>query len=259
MQSLPDVIHPKLNRLLSSLPDEDFDALLPMLEIVPMGVKESVYELEQPITHVYFPLNGILSILSMAGAARIEVGEIGSEGMVGIPVFLGAATSPTLCFSQVPGYSARMDADAFREEVKLRPDFHQLMQRYTLALFNQISQLAACNRHHDMKQRLARWLLMSHDRAGADEIPLTQELIAQMLGVRRATATEAAQALQRAGLIQYRRGMMTIVDRPGLLAASCECYRVIVEDFESLIPNSLVMEGIESLAWGIGWERKWER
>jgi CRP-like cAMP-binding protein len=251
MKSPRNVIHPQVNRLLGSLSAEDFEDLLPMLEIEAMGLRESVYELNQPITHVYFPLNGILSILSVAGDAMIEVGEVGSEGMVGIPVFLGSATSPTLCFCQVPGYAARMEVEAFREEVSIRPDFNRLMQSYTLALFNQVSQLAACNRHHDMKQRLARWLLMTHDRAGTDQISLTQEFMAQMLGVRRATATAAAQSLQEAGLIRYRRGLLTILDRPGLAATACDCYRLMVDDFEKLIPNNVILRENGPVEWGI--------
>lgn len=251
MIAAPDPPHPLVNRLLGALPPEDVAALLAQLTVVAMGLKETVYEINQPISDIYFPLSGVFSLLAHTAADEaIEVGNIGSEGMVGLPIFLGAPTAPTLCFSQVPGYAARMTAAAFRVEVEQRPALHRLLHRYTQALFNQIGQGAACNRHHPMEQRLARWLLMTHDRAGQDRFPLTHEFIAQMLGVRRATATEAAQALQAAGVIQYTRGLTTIVDRAGLEATACVCYRIITDDFNALIPHNPTMPHHPPVPWG---------
>jgi len=204
-----------------------------------MQMKDSVYALYQPITHVYFPLSGVISMLARTGEEEsVEISTVGNEGMVGVPVFLGATTAPTFAFAQVPGFAARMAAQPFRDEVARRSALQQVMQRYTQALFNQVAQGSACNRHHLVGQRLARWLLQTHDRVGTDTFPLTHEFIAQMLGVRRASATEAAQALQETGLIRYTRGIVTIVDRPGLEVASCLCYRIITADIDSLIPRN---------------------
>jgi len=242
---------PQANRLLGALPPRDLEGLLAQAEIVTLELKETVYEVNQPILHVYFPLSGAFSLLAMTHHHEaIEVGTIGSEGMVGLPVFLGAASAPTMCFSQVPGYSVRMAAPVFTAEVDGRPALHRLMHQYTLALFNQVAQGSACNRHHETVPRLARWLLQTHDRAGADEFPITQEFMSQMLGVRRASATEAAQALQAAGLIRYARGMMTIVDRLGLEGAACSCYRVITDDFERLIPRNPTARDDPAERWG---------
>ena len=237
MESLGNNSQPRRNRLLGSLSLEDFETLLPTFEIKSIQPKEMVYESNKPITSVYFPLNGVLSILAVVGDAQIEVVEVGNEGMIGIPAFLGSTTTPTLCFAQFPGDSVLMAVETFRDQLRARPGFYNVMRSYTLAILNQISQLVACNRYHNMTQRLARWLLMTHDRVGADQFRLTQELIARMLGVRRATATEAAQALQGAGLISYNRGIIRIVNRPGLVEAACRCYRIIVDDFERLVPG----------------------
>ncbi len=251
MPQFPTAPHPQVNRLLGALPPEDLEAILPHLTVMALSVKQMVYEVDKPITQVYFPLSGVFSMLAMADEGEcIEVGTIGSEGMVGLPIFLGATTAPTLSFSQVPGYAACMEAEVFKNEVRRRPAFHQLMHRYTQALFNQIAQGSACNRHHEMRLRLARWLLMTQDRAGAESFPLTQEFMAQMLGVRRATASEAAKELQEAGLISYQHGMITIVDRAGLEAAACSCYRIIVEDFEKLIPRNPTMRANPAEPWG---------
>jgi CRP-like cAMP-binding protein len=229
---------PTANRLLGALPADELAALRPQCEVVALGLKAPIYELYQPITQVYFPLTGVISLLARTGAHEsVEISTIGSEGMVGLPVFLGATTAPTFAFAQVPGYSVRLTADAFRAEVAQRPTLPRLLLRYTQALFNQVAQGAACNRHHEVRQRLARWLLLMQDRAGADTFPVTHEFLAQMLGVRRASATEAAQALQAAQLIRYRRGMVTIVDRAGLEAAACACYQIITADFEALLPR----------------------
>jgi CRP-like cAMP-binding protein len=234
---------PQANRLLGALPKNDFNRILPELELVALGTKEPLYDIGQPIETVYFPLSAVLSILTSVGDDEyVEVATVGSEGMVGLPVFLGLSTSQNKCVSQVPGYSARMKSDVFHNLANQSAALHQLMYRYTEALFDQISQGAACNRHHDTTQRLARWLLQTQDRAGADTFPLTQEFIADMLGVRRATASEAEQQLQEAGLIRYQRGIITIVNRKGLEKAACICYRIISDDFDQLIPRNPTAE-----------------
>jgi CRP-like cAMP-binding protein len=164
-----------------------------------------------------------------------EVGTIGNEGMAGLPVFLGAETTPTLAFQQVPGEALRMRVDAFREEVRNDGALTRVLHRYTQALLTQVAQAAACNRLHSIGQRCACWLLMTQDRVGTDEFELTHEFLGQMLGVRRATVTEVAGTLQEAGLITYSRGKITVLDCQGLEAASCECYQVIREEFNRLL------------------------
>ena len=163
------------------------------------------------------------------------MGVVGREGMAGVPAFLGADRSPTEVFCQIPGECLRLPVAVFKEEVRQDGPFRAVIQRYTQALLNLVFQSTACNHHHTVDSRCARWLLMTHDRVGADEMPLTQEILAMMLGVRRASVTEAAGVLQRAGFIIYRRGRLTILDRAGLEAAACECYRVVRDEFDRLL------------------------
>lgn len=198
---------PGENRLLAALPRKEYDRLRPDLDEVSLGLKDVLYEAEKPITHVYFPLNGVMSlVIEMSDGQTVEVGTIGNEGMVGTPVFLGADKSPTKAFAQVPGKALRMKAGTFKEEMKNGGPLHGLIQRYTQAMVNQISQSVACNHLHSLEQRMCRWLLMTHDRVDSDEFPLTQEFLAQMLGVRRPSVTVVAGILQKSGLIQYRGG-----------------------------------------------------
>jgi CRP-like cAMP-binding protein len=188
------------------------------------------------LPYVLFPLSGIISIvMEMENCAQIEVATVGNEGMVGVPLFLGAETTPGRAFSQVPGQSLRVPADVFKEEVQRRGKLEHMLQRYTQALFVQTAQSTACNRLHTIEQRGARWLLMTHDRVDGDQFPLTQEFLAQMLGVRRASVSEVAGEFQRAGLIAYARGNIAILDRQGLEDASCECYRVVRDEYERLL------------------------
>lgn len=225
------------NRLLLALPEPYRERFLAQLEPVEMVVREPVYAPGKPIEHVYFPDGCVLSVLAvMDDDQAVEVATIGNEGMVGIPVFLGATSSPGLAFCQVPGKAWRMAAGTFRELANGAGAIQQLLQRYTYAFFTQLSQGSACNRLHSVEQRCARWLLMTHDRVGGrDQFELTQEFLAQMLGVRRATVTEAAGRLQQDGLITYSRGIITITNRKGLEAASCECYRIITDEHTRLI------------------------
>lgn len=224
------------NRLLAAVPAADRRRMQERMEPVKFDLRQPVYEPGKPIEYVYFPLTAVISMLAvMDDGQAVEVATMGNEGMAGLPVFLGATTSPDLAFAQIPGRALRMPAGEFRELANGAGVVQALLQRYTQAFFVQLAQGAACNRLHSLDQRLARWLLMTHDRVGQDQFPLTQEFMAQMLGVRRATVTEAAGRLQQADLITYRRGIITILDRPGLEAASCECYRIITAEHARLL------------------------
>jgi CRP-like cAMP-binding protein len=224
------------NRLLDSLPRPDLERLRPHLEAVSVGVKHVVYEPNGPIKHVYFPINCVISLVTyLEDGASVEMATIGLEGMVGLPIFLGTDTMPSRAFGQVPGDALRITAAAFTEEIERNGPLVQVLNRYTQALFNQVAQTTACNRVHLVEQRCARWLLQTHDRVGSDQFSLTQEFLAQMLGVRRTGVSAAAGLLQKAGLIRYARGRITVLDRPGLESAACECYRVIKREFDRLI------------------------
>lgn len=237
MTSAPTAAEARQNRLLASMSDDQLEGVLPLLEKVSMGLKDVVYRPNEPITHVVFPRSGVTSLLSLGDddSQMIEVATVGNEGYVGLPLFLGADSTPGLAFSQVPGEALRMEADAFRETISRNGAFTAVLNRYTLGLFTQIAQAAFCNRVHPMEQRCARWLLMTQDRVDTTEFTLTQEFLSQMLGVRRATVTEAVGALQKQGLITYQRGMVRVLDRDGLEAAACECYRIIRDEFVRLI------------------------
>ena len=226
---------PPQNHLLSLLPDEELEALLPHLEPVMLDFRELVYDLNVPLKHAYFPQGGVISIIGvMSDGSAVEVATIGNEGMVGLPLFLGANQVLGQAFSQVAGPALRLEAERFRaatQSGKLR----ELMQLYTQALFTQIAQAAACNRLHLTEERFARWLLMTHDRVASDTFLLTQDFLSQMLGVRRATVSEIAAEAQSNGLIDYKRGKMTIVNRAGLERLTCECYSMIRTEFERLL------------------------
>lgn len=224
------------NRLLAALPTEEYQRLLPKLETVPLNFKQILYDINQPIEYVYFPNNAVASLLTiMENGDAVEVGTVGNEGMVGLPVFLGADRIPGQAFAQVPGDGVRMRADVFKREVVQGTPLFNLLQRYTQTLFNQISQSAACNRLHSIEERLCRWLLMTHDRVGEDYFPLTHEFLGQMLGVRRAGVSVAAAILQKAGYIRYSRGKITILDRAGMEDSACECYRIVKAEFDRLL------------------------
>jgi CRP-like cAMP-binding protein len=224
------------NRLLAALPSAYHERLAPKLEPVRLGFKQPLYEPHVPIEHVYFPTNGIVSLLTvLEDGGPIEVGTVGNEGMAGLPVFLGADAIPGRALCQIPGEALRLEARVLKDEVRRDGPLLSLLHRYTLALFTQVAQTAACNRTHSVEERCARWLLMTQDRVGTDRFPLTQEFMAQMLGVRRATVNVAAGMLQKAGFITYTRGRITVLDRPGLESASCECYAVIKGEFDRLL------------------------
>ncbi|MEH2258779.1 Crp/Fnr family transcriptional regulator [Nostoc sp.] len=224
------------NQLLAALPSEEYSRLVACMEVVPLKFKQNLYIPNQPIEYVYFLNYGVASMLTvMTDGSAIEVATVGNEGMVGLPVFLGADRIPGECFIQVPGSGLRMRVDTFKTHVTTDSQLYNILQRYTQALFNQIAQSTACNRLHSVEQRMCRWLLMTADRVETDTFSLTQEFLSIMLGVNRSTVSLTASILQRAGLIDYVRGQMTILDRSGLEDITCECYQVVKAEFERLL------------------------
>ena len=224
------------NRLLASLPHEDYERLRPRLEPVALQTKHTLYKANAPIEFVHFIETGVGSLVNtMTNGDAAEVGTIGNEGMVGLPVVFGDHQAPTAAYVQVPGAGSRMKAKFFHEQMAQNASLRTAMLHYAHAFLNQVAQSAACNIFHTLEQRCCRWLLMTHDRMQSDEFMLTQKFLAMMLGVRRAGVANAASALQRAGLIKYTRGRVTILDRAGLLACSCECYGVSKREFDRLL------------------------
>jgi CRP-like cAMP-binding protein len=229
------------NHLLAVLPKAESERLLPQLELVPLPLGGSLYESGDRLIHVYFPTSAIVSLLyELENGASAEIAVVGHEGIVGIALFMGGDTMPNRAVVQSEGHAYRLKGQALKEEFNRGEALQHLLLRYTLALLTQMAQTAVCNRHHTVDQQLCRWLLLSLDRLPANELSMTQELIANMLGVRREGVTEAAGKLQDAGLIRYSRGRITVVDRPGLEARVCECYAVVREEFRRLLPD--VME-----------------
>lgn len=220
------------NRLLATLPTQIYEHLSPSLERVEQTFKQVLQKPQERMTSVYFPLSSVDSIVvTMEDGTIVEVTTVGHEGMIGLPVFLGSDTMPTTTLVQIPGEALRMSSADFFEASRRLPALRDLLELYTQAMFIIVAQSAACNRVHTISQRCARWLLMTQDRVGREEFPLTQEFLSQMLGVRRATVNEVASSLQDAELIEYHRGSITIKDRARLLAQACECYRIIEEAF----------------------------
>lgn len=223
------------NRLLHALQASDGELRLDSLEFLPLDLKQKLYTPNLPIEHVYFPVDGVLSMLAVLEEGfMVEVATVGNEGMIGLPIFLGANSTPGVAFSQVPGSAYRISAEEFKRNLEEVSGFSRVLHRYTQALMTQISQGNACNRVHNNKQRCARWLLLSHDRVGKDEFKLTQEFLSQMLGVRRATVNEVAGQLSRAGAISYKRGIVRVVDRLRLEAESCLCYSIIRDEYDRM-------------------------
>ena len=223
------------NQLLAALPPRDYARLRSGLTTVPMKLKQILWEPNRPIEAVYFPIDAVASILALTEGHTVEVGTIGNEGFVGLPVFLGATTSPGRALVQVAGRGVRLDIAVFRREAHREGRLRQLLERYTQAFMTQVSQTTACNRAHSITQRLARWLLIVRDRVNRNEFPLTHEFLGQMLGVRRATVSDTAAALQRVKLISYHRGVVTIRNGRGLEREACECYRLVRQEFERLL------------------------
>ena len=229
-------VAPGQNRLLSALSRDLQIRLLPRMEKLSLGILQVLHEPNTPIPHVYFPLSGVMSmVLTLKSGETVEVATVGNEGIVGTQVFLGAERSNCRAFCQVAGQALRMRVDNFQRALEESGDFATMVQRYTQGMINQMSQTTACNHAHSVQQRMCRWLLMTHDRVGADEFHLTQEFLAQMLGVRRPSVTVAAGLLQTAGLISYRRGRIRIADRAGLEQGACECYETVRQEFDRLL------------------------
>jgi CRP-like cAMP-binding protein len=225
------------NRLLALLTPETRSRMLPALKLISFEMSHTLYEPDRVITHLYFPLTAVTSVLSeMDDGTTVEVATVGREGMVGLPVFLGDETTPLRTIAQIPGTALSMGRDDFLGFVEDRTSgFQRILLRYTQALFTQLAQQSACNRSHNMEERCARWILMTQDRVGQDEFPLTQEFLAYMLGARRASVTLAAGILASARLIRYTRGRIHVLDRARLEEASCECYGIIQRAYERLI------------------------
>jgi CRP-like cAMP-binding protein len=219
------------NRLLAALPAADYSRILPALTVIPLKLKDFLHKPGEPIQDVYFPGGGFCSMLTvLEDGSMVEIATVGREGMIGVSAILDGA--PVTSAAMVQGATDicyRMKVDAFRQEIDRRGAFHELLGHYAQALFGFVAQSTACNAIHSVEQRLARWLLMAQDRMGSDEFPLTQEFVAMMLGASRPTVTIVAGTLQKAGLIKYRHGRVTIVDRGNLEAASCECYRAATD------------------------------
>jgi CRP-like cAMP-binding protein len=236
---------PAHNRLLAGLPAEVFDRLQGDLKPVTMPLGEVLYESGVELEHVYFPVPGcIVSMLYvMTDGASAEIAVVGDEGMVGIALFMGGGTTPSRALVQSAGQAFQLRADALHREFERHTGFQHLLLRYTQALITQMSQTAVCNRHHSVEQQLCRWLLLSLDRLPTNELAMTQELIANMLGVRREGVTEAAGKLQALGLIRYSRGHITVLDRPGLETQVCECYAVVKKEYDRLLPNNKINAG----------------
>ncbi|HEX8174313.1 MAG TPA: Crp/Fnr family transcriptional regulator [Pyrinomonadaceae bacterium] len=236
MSSLSANSPPSVNRILNQLPPEEYKRMSPFLEPITLARGDVLYYPQDPVSHVYFPNSGTVSVVAtFADGGSVEVGVVGNEGVFGINVVLGSVTTPHEAMVQLPGDGMRASSEALRREFKQGGQLQDLLLRYTQAFIVQISQTAACNKVHPLDGRLARWLLMICDRAPGQDLELTHEFIAVMLGTRRAGVTEAAGRLQDEGLIRYRRGHVTVLDRQGLEATSCECYPVVKKEFERLL------------------------
>ena len=231
---------PAQNHLLGQLPHAEQQRWFPQLELVDMPLGEVMYEAGATLSHVYFPTTSIVSLLYvMENGASGEIAVVGNEGLVGISLFMGGGSTPSRGVVQSAGKGYRLKAQLMTKEFEKAGPVLHLLLRYTQALITQMSQTAVCNRHHSLDQQLCRWLLLSLDRLQGNELVMTQELIANMLGVRREGVTEGALKLQKAGLIQYARGHITVLDRKGLEKRSCECYAVVKKEYDRLLPDHL--------------------
>ncbi len=233
---MPSPHNPLQNCLLAALPADVFQRLAPDLELVPLKLGQAIYESGGRLSHVYFPTTSIVSLLYvLADGASAEIAVVGNEGILGISLFMGGETTPSRAVVQSAGFAYRMRSRLLKEEFNRAGPMLRLLLRYTQALITLMTQTAVCNRHHTVEQQLCRWLLLSLDRLPTQSIRMTQELIANMLGVRREGVTEAAGKLQRAGLISYARGRIDVLDRPGVEKAVCECYGVVKLEFDRLL------------------------
>ncbi|MBC2731453.1 Crp/Fnr family transcriptional regulator [Thiobacillus sp.] len=229
---------PMQNHLLAALPAAEFERLSPHLESIPMPLGEVLYESGAQLRHVYFPTTSIVSLLYvLEDGASAEIAVVGNEGILGISLFMGGDSTPSRAVVQSAGHGYRLKAERLKQEFNRAGPVLRLLLRYTQALITQMTQTAVCNRHHSIEQQLCRWLLLSLDRLSSDSLTMTQELIANMLGVRREGVTEAAGNLQRAGLIRYSRGRIEVLDRVGLEKTVCECYAVVKKEYDRLLAD----------------------
>lgn len=230
--------NPRENHLLSVLPDVEWDRLAPLLVVVDMPLGHVIYESEDRLDHVYFPTTSIISLLYvMEDGSSAEIAIVGNEGIVGVALFMGGETTPSRAIVQSAGRAYKLSGAAMKQEFNRGGPMQRLLLRYTQSLITQMAQTAVCNRHHSIDQQLCRWLLLSMDRLPSNELRMTQELIANMLGVRRSGVTEAALKLQSAGLIRYRHGHIEVLDRLGLERRVCECYAVVKQECDRLLPD----------------------
>ena len=228
---------PAVNHLLEALPTEDYERIFPHLERVPMPLGEVLYESGGELRYAYFPIDCIVSLLYVTeNGTSTEIAVVGNEGIIGVALFMGGGTMPNRAVVQSVGSAYRLRATLLKQEISQNGSLFRLLLSYTQALITQMALTAVCNRYHSVEQQLCRWLLLSLDRLPSNELTMTQELIAHNLGVRREGVTEAAKKLQEAELIHYRRGHITVLDRPGLEARVCECYHVVKTEFDRLLP-----------------------
>jgi CRP-like cAMP-binding protein len=238
MPSPANIPNPRQSHLLAVLPESENKRLFPHLELVSLPLGKALYESGDELNHVYFPTTAIVSLLyELENGSSAEIAVVGNEGIVGIALFMGGDTMPNRAVVQSAGHAYRLQGQLLKQEFNRAGALQHLLLRYTLAMLTQMAQTAVCNRHHTVDQQLCRWLLLSLDRLPTMELRMTQELIANMLGVRREGVTEAAGKLQSAGLIHYGRGRITVLDRPRLEARVCECYAVVREEFARLLPD----------------------
>jgi CRP-like cAMP-binding protein len=235
---------PRQNKLLAALPDAQWQRWQPLLERIELPRGKVLHDAGAPLQHLYFPTSAIVSLLSLLeDGSSAEIAMVGFEGMLGISIFMGGSRTPSRDVVQSAGLGWRLRADLVRDEFEHSSPVMHLMLRYTQALITQMSQTAVCNRHHSLDQQLCRWLLHSLDRLSGNDLEMTQELIANLLGVRREGVTEAARKLLGAGLISYVRGRISVLDRPGLEQRSCECYRVVKKEYDRLLPTRVAVGG----------------
>ena len=233
---------PKQNQLLAALPAPELQRWLPQLESVELPLGQVLYEPGTTLSHVYFPSTAIVSLLYvMENGSSAEIAVVGNEGIVGISLFMGGESTPSRALVQSAGRGYRLEAQLMKDEFNRAGPVMHVLLRYTQALITQMAQTAVCNRHHSLDQQLCRWLLLSLDRLSGNELVMTQELIANMLGVRREGVTEAALKLQSSGLIRYARGRIKVIDRPGLEQRTCECYAVVKKEYDRLLPATLAI------------------
>ena len=238
----PTACQPRQNNLLQALPEEAWNRLSPHLELVELPLGKVLYESGMAMSHVLFPTTAIASLLYvMENGASAEMAVVGFEGVVGISLFMGGETTPNRAVVQSAGHAFRLPARVMKQEFGLAGPMMHLLLRYTQALLTHMSQTAVCNRHHSLEQQLCRWLLLSLDRLPGNEMKTTQEMIANMLGVRREGVTEAAGRLQQSGVIRYSRGHITVLDRPALEAQVCECYAVVKRETDRLLPDRIAL------------------